>query len=136
VTRKFVLDANAVLHFVEGTGAAPRVNDLLKQSFRRGDAVLISVANWGEVFYSLLVKQGEERARSTLANLLQLPIQLFPIDIEQALKAGEIKARHHLPFVDSLAAALAEMQQAALVTSDRHFEKLGKRIRILWLPRT
>lgn len=136
MTRKYVLDANAVLHFVEGTSAAPRVNDVLKESFRQDQSVLISVANWGEVFYSLLIKNGEERARAILAELLQLPILLAPIDVEQALKAGEIKARHHLPFVDSLAAALAEIHEAVLVTSDRHFEKLGKRLRILWLPRT
>jgi predicted nuclease of predicted toxin-antitoxin system len=31
---------------------------------------------------------------------------------------------------------LAETRQAILVTSDRDFEKLGRRIPILWLTRT
>lgn len=123
------------MHFVDGDPGALRVNELLKDAFRQGSFLLISVANWGEVFYSLWLKQGEERARQMLANLLRLPIEIISVEVEQALKAGEIKAVHKLPYVDSLAAALAELRQAVLVTSDRHFEKLGKRIRILWIQR-
>lgn len=123
------------MDFVDGGRGAARVNELLKEAFRQGSALLISVANWAEVFYSLWLKQGEEKARQTLANLLRLPIELISIDLEQALKAGEIKALHKLPFVDCLAAALAELRQSTLVTSDRHFQKLGRRVRILWIPR-
>jgi ribonuclease VapC len=135
VKRNYVLDANALINFVDNGPGALRVNELIKEAFRQGSFLLISVANWGEVFYSLWLKQGEERARQTLSNLLRLPIEIIPVDIEQALKAGEIKAVHKVPFVDSLAAALAELREAVLVTSDRHFEKLGKRIRILWIQR-
>jgi predicted nucleic acid-binding protein len=120
---------------VDGGLGALRVNELLKDAFRQGSFLLISVANWGEVFYSLWLKQGEEKARQTLANLLRLPLEIISVDVEQALKAGEIKAVHKLPYVDSLAAALAELRQAVLVTSDRHFEKLGKRIQIRWIQR-
>ena len=133
--RSYVLDANALINFVDNGPGALRVNELIKEAFRQGSFLFISVANWGEVFYSLWLKLGEERARQTLSNLTRLPIEIIPVNIDQALKAGEIKAVHKLPFVDSLAAALAELQQAVLVTSDRHFEKLGKRIRILWIQR-
>jgi len=37
--------------------------------------------------------------------------------------------------VDSIAAALALLRQATLVTSDRDFEKLGRRVPVLWLAR-
>jgi predicted nucleic acid-binding protein len=80
-------------------------------------------------------RRDEEKARSTLSDLLRLPIQLVPVDLEQALKAGEIKAAHKIPYVDCLAAALAELRNAVLVTSDRDFEKLGRRVRILWIVR-
>ena len=136
MNRSYVLDANAVLEFVDAGRAAPRINELLKEAFRQQTVIFVSVANWGEVFYSLWLKQGEEKAKAILANLRRLPILLVPIDEEQALKAGEIKARHNLPFVDCLAAALAELRNATLVTADRHFEKLGKRVRILWIPRS
>jgi predicted nucleic acid-binding protein len=95
----------------------------------------MSVLNWGEVFYILWQRRGEEKARQTMANLSRLPIELVPVDLPQALKAAEIKAVHKIPYVDCVAAALAEIRQATLVTSDRDFEKLGRRLQILWLGR-
>ena len=59
----------------------------------------------------------------------------MPIDLLQALKAGEIKALHNIPYVDCVAAALATLNKATLVTSDRDFEKLGRHAKILWIPR-
>jgi predicted nucleic acid-binding protein len=135
MNRQYVLDANAVLDFVEGGPGAPRVREIVQEAFRHAAAAFISVANWGEVFYTLWERRGEEKARSTLSDLLRLPIQLVPVDLEQALKAGEIKAAHKIPYVDCLAAALAELRNAVLVTSDRDFEKLGRRVRILWIVR-
>ena len=96
----------------------------------------MSVVNWGEVFYVLWQRRGEEVARRAIENLSRLSIQPVSVDFEQSLKAGEIKTRHKIPYVDCLAAALAETRQAILVTSDRDFEKLGRRIPILWLTRT
>jgi predicted nucleic acid-binding protein len=91
--------------------------------------------NWGEVFYHSWQKRGEESARRTIANLSRLPIELVAVDVSQSLQAGEIKARHKIPYVDCLAAALAMIRQAILVTSDRDFEKLGRRIQVLWIAR-
>jgi predicted nucleic acid-binding protein len=94
---------------------------------------MISVLNWGEVFYLLWQWRGEEKARQTMANLLRLPLDLVPVDLTQASKAAEIKAVHKVPYVDCVAAALAESRQAILVTSDRDFDKLGRRIQVLWI---
>ena len=59
--------------------------------------------------------------------------ELIPVDLPHVLKAGEFKALHKIPCVDCMAAALAAMYQATLVTSDRDFEKLGKQFPILWI---
>ena len=50
--------------------------------------------------------------------------------------AAEIKALHKLSFVDCIAAALAELRSSILVTADRDFQKLGRRIQVLWLARS
>ena len=70
-----------------------------------------------------------------LGGLSRLPLRPVPVDLPQSIQAGEIKARHKIPYVDCLAAALAMIREAVLVTSDRDFEKLGRRVQILWLPR-
>jgi predicted nucleic acid-binding protein len=131
----YVLDASAVLHFLDDGPGSGRMERLLSNAWRQNAPLLISVVNWGEVFYQTWQRQGEERARKILADLSQLAIELVSVDAPQSLQAGEIKARHKVPYVDCLAAALAVSRQATLVTSDRDFEKLGRRLKVLWLAR-
>jgi predicted nucleic acid-binding protein len=135
VNRVHVLDANALLDFVEDGPGSDRVEQLMNNALREGHPLLISVVNWGEVLYIAWQRRGEESARATMAGLSRLPIQTIPVEIDQISKGAEIKAVHKIPYVDCIAAALAELSQAILVTSDRDFQKLGRRIQVLWLAR-
>jgi len=135
MTKIYVLDANAVLDFSEAGPGALRVERLLQEALHGQSLLLISVANWGEVFYLLWQRRGEQQALRTIARLSHLPLEIIPVDLPQALKAGEIKARHKIPYVDCIAAALAILRQAVLVTADRDFEKLGRQLPILWISR-
>jgi predicted nucleic acid-binding protein len=134
MSRTYVLDANAVLDFVEDGPGASRMERLFKDA-RHTTPLLMSVVNWGEVFYHSWQQRGEAFARRTVADLSQFPIELVTVDTPQSLQAGEIKARHKIPYVNCLAAALALARKAVLVTSDRDFEKLGHHIQVLWLHR-
>ena len=133
--RTFVLDANAVVDYIQKGPGSAKIESLLVDAFRLQRPLLVSVLNWGEVFYLLWQRVGEEKARQVLANLSRLPIRIVPVDLSQALKAGELKALHKIPYVDCLAAALATLNQATLVTSDRDFEKLGRHFPVLWITR-
>jgi predicted nucleic acid-binding protein len=135
MTSIYVLDANAVLDLADSGPGARRVNQLLDDALQHRTDVLVSVLNWGEVYYCLWQRRGEEKARKVIASLSMLPFHLVPLDLLQSLKAGEIKARHNIPYVDCVAAALATLHRAVLVTSDRDFEKLGRHAKILWIPR-
>lgn len=135
MTRTYVLDASALLVFLLKDAGSVRILQLLKDADRTGVPILVSVVNWGEVFYQSWQGHGEESARQTLADLLQLPIRIVPVDVPQVLKAGELKALHKIPYVDCLAAALATLTRATLVTSDRDFERLGRHFPILWIAR-
>jgi predicted nucleic acid-binding protein len=112
-----------------------KVDQLLHAAAREQADIFVSVMNLGELFYWLWIKRSEERARQTLDGFSRLPIQIVPVDLPQALRAGEIKALHKIPYVDCIAAALALQHQATLVTSDRDFEKLGRRFPVLWITR-
>lgn len=133
--KPYVLDANAVLDFVESGPGSRKVERLLHEVVRQQAYVLVSVVNWGEVFYIVWQRRGEEKARQTIADLSRLPLQIISVDLAQAIKAGEIKAVHKIPYVDCIAAALATLQHATLVTSDRDFEKLGHHFPIRWIAR-
>ena len=131
----YVLDANAVLDLIEQAPGFQKVQHLLESALHRRTFLFVSVMNLGDVFDWLWPRVGEEKARVTLASLSRLPLQIVPVDLSQALKAGELKALHKIPYVDCIAAALALQQSATLVTADRHFEKLGRYFPILWLTR-
>jgi len=136
MTKNYVLDANAILDFIEAGPGWRKVENLLQSARRRENSIFVSVLNWGEIFYLLWQRRGEETARRTIAGLARLPIQIVPVDAPQVLEAGAIKAMHKIPYVDCIAAALAVLQRATLVTSDRDFEKLGRQFPVIWIARS
>jgi len=133
--KKYALDANALLDFLDLGPGTQRVRAILQEARQQRAAVVVSVLNWGEIFYLLWQKRGEEKARATIAALSRLPIEIVPVDLAQAMKAGEFKAVHNIPYVDCIAAALSTLRGATLVTSDRDFEKLGRHFPVLWITR-
>jgi predicted nucleic acid-binding protein len=134
VKKTYVLDASAMFVLLDNRPSARRIKQLIGET-DRFTTLLASVVNLGEVFYLSWLRHGEQPARDTLDDLSLLPIQVLPVDAPQALKAAELKALHHIPYVDCLAAALSSIHQATLVTSDADFEKLGRHFSILWIER-
>jgi uncharacterized protein len=133
--RSFVLDASAAFDYVQAGPGPAKIEQLLGDAIRQQLRLFISVLNLAEVFYLIWQRTKEERARQIVADFSRLPVQVVPVDLSQALKAGELKALHKIPFVDCIAAALALQQNATLVTADHDFEKLGRHFPILWIAR-
>jgi predicted nucleic acid-binding protein len=131
--RKYVLDANALLAYLGQRPAASRVAGLLREAARCEQPLLMSVVNWGEVLHAVWTESGEDSARRLAAGITGLPVTLWPASAEDAFDAARLKAVHKLPYADSFAAGLALRERAIIVTSDPHFERLGKQVAILWL---
>jgi len=134
--KSYALDASAALDFLGDEAGAARVEQILNSAHKRESTVCMSALNWGEVFYNIWQHHGEEAAQRAIGRLSRLPIEIVPVEQQQALKAGEIKALHMLSFVDCIAAALAELRNSILVTADRDFEKLGRTVQVLWIARS
>ena len=135
MSNTYVLDASAMIVLLENRPGENRIARLIKEGDRLNASLLASVVNWGEVFYFSWQRGGEETARKAFNYLSLLPIRVLPVDAPQAPKAAELRALHHIPYVDCLAAALSSIHQATLVTADSDFEKLGRRFPILWIER-
>jgi len=129
----YVLDASAIIDFAESGRGAGTVERVFNEALRRQNIVLVSVVNWAEVLCVLWRRRGEDTGRQIMANLARLPLRITDVDVPQALKAAEIKVLHNMSMVDSLAAALAELNGATLVTADHDFKKLDRRVQMLWL---
>ena len=113
--KEYVLDANAVLIYLEDRDGANKMRHLFEQTERQQVRLSMSVVNWGEVFYVLAKKSGEQRTRQVL-NPLRKGVDLYAADFGQAELAATLKHKYKIGYADSFAAALALTNKATLVT--------------------
>ena len=135
-TRRYVLDANALIGFFEGRpGVSEKVRRLLSETLRQDSPLLMSAVNWGEVFYLEWRFHGESKAREAEARLEEMPIAVIAVDRERASRAGALKQKHGIGYADAFAAELAIDRGAWLVTANPEFAKVGKALSVYSLPR-
>ena len=127
-----VLDASALVTFFEDRPGADKVEDLIRLGLEGKRRLLMSVVNWGEVYYSTWRAKGPGVARKVLHDIAQLPLEIVDADLELTRSAAELRAEHKLPYSDCFAAALAVNRKASLATSDKDFAHVEKRLEILW----
>jgi len=127
-----VLDASALMTFFEDRPGAGKVEELIQLGIEGKRQLLMSVVNWGEVYYSTWRAKGPGVARKALDNIAQLPLQIVDAGLELTRAAAELRAEYKLPYSDCFAAALAANRKASLATSDKDFAAVEKRISVLW----
>lgn len=129
-----VFDAGALMTFFEDRPGADRVGDLIRLGVEGKRELLMSVVNWGEVYYYMLRANGAGVARRVLDDIAQLPLEIVDADPELTRKAAELQASHKLAYSDSFAAALAISRNASLATTDVDFAQAGRKLGILATP--
>ena len=130
--KRTVLDASALMTFFEDRPGAKIVEDLIRLGVEGKRQLLMSVVNWGEVYYSTWRAKGPGIARKVLDDIAQLPLEIVDADLELVRSAAELRAEHKLPYTDCFAAALAVNRKASLATSDRDFAHVVRKLEILW----
>jgi predicted nucleic acid-binding protein len=114
-----VLDSYALLAFLRGEPGEEKVH--------------MTEANYAEVKYITVRKDGATRWEEIARELRAFPIEFHPIDRALADLAAVFKARHKLSLADAFAAALAKERKCELVTGDPEFAAIEKEIKIVWL---
>jgi len=128
-----VLDSYSLLAYFEGEAGKEKMIEVLRTARDSGRPLLLSVINWGEVFYITLREAGRERA-GQLAHLIStLPVEVIPADLELTRLAAEFKANNKMSYADCFAAALAKLRKAELVTGDKEFKQVEGQVKIMWL---
>lgn len=132
--KRKVLDANALITFFENRAGAQTVEKILTETVQDAP-LLLSVINWGEVYYSFWRAGGQQAAEQKLAEIARLPIEVVDVGRPVAKVAASLKAEYQLPYADSFAAALAIERGAAVITGDKDFLKVAKQVKIIWIGR-
>jgi predicted nucleic acid-binding protein len=118
--------------FFEDRPGAGKVEELIRLGVEGKRQLLMSVVNWGEVYYSTWRAKGPGVARKVLEDIAQLPLEIVDADLELTRTAAELRAEHKLPYSDCFAAALAASRKASLATSDNDFAHVERKLDILW----
>ncbi|HLT24512.1 MAG TPA: type II toxin-antitoxin system VapC family toxin [Ignavibacteria bacterium] len=131
--KTYVLDSYALIAYLEGEPSGEKVTSLLEDAIDNKSKLLMSVINWGEIYYIALREGGNERAELYLETVKDLPLEVIEADRDITLEAAKFKASNKMSFADAFAASLALNQEATLVTGDKEFKPLEETIKILWL---
>ncbi|MGA7292940.1 MAG: type II toxin-antitoxin system VapC family toxin [Terriglobales bacterium] len=131
--KTYVLDAGALISFLQKKAGARKVSELLKEAIQGRVKVLMSAVNYGEVYGIILREYGSAQALTVVQALSPLPIDVLDATPQRACKAADVKVKHKLYYADSFAAALAIENKATLVTGDSDFRKPGHGFSVVWL---
>ncbi len=128
-----VLDSYSLIAYLEKENGAEKMIEVFRVGRDSGKALLLSVVNWGEVYYITLREAGRERAEAVAQLISTLPIQIISADLELTKQAAEFKAIKKMSYGDCFAAALAKLRKAELVTGDEEFKQVEGEVKILWI---
>jgi predicted nucleic acid-binding protein len=128
-----VLDSYSLIAYVEGEAGKDTMIEIFRSARDSGKACLLSVVNWGEVYYITLREAGQEQADQVAHLISTLPIHIVPADLDLAQHAAIFKSSKKMSYADCFAAALAKHRRVELVTGDKEFKEVEKDVKILWL---
>jgi predicted nucleic acid-binding protein len=132
--KEYVLDANALVRFFRRTPGFITVRGLIQQAKEGRAHLAMTVVNLGESLYVLARYFGKDEAAKCIESARDA-IAMISIGENQALDAAMLRFHYKLGLADCFAAELAMRSGATLVTADPDFAKLGKKLKILALPR-
>ena len=128
-----VLDSYCLISYIEGEAGKDIMIDIFRSARDSGKACLLSVVNWGEVYYITLREGGQQQADEVAHLIATLPIHIVPADLELAKQAAIFKSSKKMSYADCFAAALAKQRRVELVTGDKEFKQVDADIKILWI---
>ena len=128
-----VLDSWALLCNLEQEPGFEKMIELFEKAVESSKPLLMCIVNWGEVYYQIARRFGDQKAQEIEQLIQTLPIALVEADKSLAREAARIKATKPMAYADCFAAALARLKKAELYTGDPEFKAVEKEIKVVWL---
>jgi predicted nucleic acid-binding protein len=128
-----VLDSWALLCYLEQEPGYEKIIELFEEAVESSKPLFMCIVNWGEVYYQVARRFGEQRVQEIEKLIQTLPITLVEADKELIREAARIKATKKMAYADCFAVALARLKKAELYTGDPEFKAVEKEIKVVWL---
>jgi predicted nucleic acid-binding protein len=112
----FIVDACALIVYLRKEQGFDKFCSLLKD---KNNIFYMHSINFGEVYYDTLRLSGEIKAKELFEDISKLPIKLiWHLDYKLLELAGKYKTNFHISYADSYVLALAEKENAKVITTD------------------
>jgi ribonuclease VapC len=121
---RYVLDSYALMAYFEDEDGAAKVGRLLESASEENCIIYMCVINLGEILYIIERERGLPKAQEILAIIDELPLEIIDADRKLTLSAAHIKKDCPIAYADCFAAALAQINNATIVTGDPEFQKI------------
>ena len=118
------MDSYALRAYFEAEAGCDRVKELLIAAKDKKCNLYMCVVNLGEVIYIVERERGLAAAQETLTRIDELPIEIIGADCIVPLAAARLKKDCPITYADCFAAAVAQLQNAILVTGGPEFNKI------------
>jgi ribonuclease VapC len=128
-----VLDSWALMALFNNEPAADAVEKILEQASSERHKLLMSVVNWGEIYYSVMRSNSVAVAEQKAAEIAAMPVEIVDADLQQTRLAAVFKSSKKMSCADCFGAALAKIKNAEFLTGDPKFKLIEKEIKIGWL---
>jgi predicted nucleic acid-binding protein len=131
----YILDASALLRYIDDEAGAERVEVLLSACVAGTAELCISAVQWGEVAGNLRKRLGASQERRILSTALPSEAEIISVGGERAVRAAGIKVDRNISYADAVALELAmSFQDHVLVTADYGFKAVEDLARVEFLP--
>jgi len=110
-----------------------KIIELFEKAVESSKPLLMCVVNWGEVYYQVLRRFGDQKAQEIEQLIQTFPITLVEVNKELTREAARIKATKRMAYADCFAVALARLKKAELYTGDPELKAVEKDIKVVWL---
>jgi len=128
-----VLDSWGLLCYLEQEPGFEKMIDLFEKAVESSKPLLMCIVNWGEVYYQVARRFGDQKAQEIEQLIETLPIRLIEADRGLTREAARIKVIKRMAYADCFAVALARLRKADLYTGDPEFKAVEKEIKVVWL---
>jgi uncharacterized protein len=117
---RFVLDACALIAYLNDEPGADGVADLLERAQQGRAHLYVAAVNIYEVYYDCL-KRDAAQAKQLVEDVYGLPISVVEaLDRPLMVAAGWFKVAYRVSLADSVALGLAQELNARFVSTDHH----------------
>jgi ribonuclease VapC len=121
------------LCYLEQEPGFEKIIELFEKAVESSKPLLMCIVNWGEVYYQVARRFGDQKAQEIEQVIQTLPITLIEADKSLTREAARIKTVRKIAYADCFAVALARLKKAELYTGDPEFKAVEKDIKIVWL---